>query len=737
MNSKRVSLKSVLQITAVAVISIFGLAKMNSAHAAANVCFSAVTGYDGTNSTTDSRRADTQPHPLSCNTPSGYSNSNSQTVKIVNNNSTFGESLNWSIENPLTSIPSWLHITNQDNTTSNLINAPLPPDDNNPPFDGESNPPGPGTNPSSPVFSVNTANLPANDTTPIQAYITFGGYSNTPTGPVLTNTDTVTVNYYVLNPCSINNFSASSTNIPVNTSTTLNWSTSAACTSVTLNVSSVALNGSQSTGNLSNTASYTLCARGTYQSAGCQTIFINVTSNCAITASANPLSVAYNSPSTLSWTSGGCTSITVTSSVPSDGTTFNATALAVPNGSVGTGNLTTSQTYTFNATGPSGPASAVVSVSVGGACLVSVNSKYNGASGNPPGNPYNYTITSGSSGSPINSSGQQVFNEPADNQTWTIAYIGGVSAGISYIGLDSSTPNSQSCPITGGTITFTLNFATSIGPPSNAVDSNSACGVIGLSWTAGSNATAYNIYRTDSSNNTVEIASQYSGTSYNDSSGASGTPYTYTIRSYSQFGTSAPVTFSPSPISIIPCEVDLSTSSKQLESVQGQIFPYSSCVNSQGGTAPTISTGNILEFRIDVCNTGNIAAKNVSITDIIDANSNHLLTYNPYGGGTPPASVTAGPGPGQETMVWNLGTINPGQNQTITLFAQTTAAGSIATQLRLLNSANIYYTTTGSSVSAGGCVGSFSNSSTPCTVTYGPVPFYNGANLPTQQEVTP
>jgi uncharacterized repeat protein (TIGR01451 family) len=171
--------------------------------------------------------------------------------------------------------------------------------------------------------------------------------------------------------------------------------------------------------------------------------------------------------------------------------------------------------------------------------------------------------------------------------------------------------------------------------------------------------------------------------------------------------------------------------------VQGQIFPYSSCVNSQGGTAPTISTGNILEFRIDVCNTGNIAAKNVSITDIIDANSNHLLTYNPYGGGTPPASVTAGPGPGQETMVWNLGTINPGQNQTITLFAQTTAAGSIATQLRLLNSANIYYTTTGSSVSAGGCVGSFSNSSTPCTVTYGPVPFYNGANLPTQQEVTP
>lgn len=719
MNSKGFSLKSVLQISAIAAVSIFGLATINSAHAAANVCFSAVAGFPASiKSQTDGTVA--PGHPASCATGGNYTFTTGQSANVFNTGASGGEALNWQVDQ--NTVPAWLTV------------GPSPY-----PASGTNVPPGGATaSTPPPVFTVNSAGLPANDSTPTVVSVTFNGQSVLPNGggTVSAGTDTVTVNYWVLNPCSIISFNADSTSIPVNSATNLNWTTSAACTSATLNGSSVALNGSQSTGNLARTTSYTFCARGTYQSAGCQTVFINVTSACTLSASASPVSVAFNNPSTLSWTSSGCTNITVTSVVPSDGTTFNATALAVPNGSVGTGNLSASQTYNFSASGPGGTATATVSVSVGGACVINVNAKYNGASGNPPGNPYNYTITSGSSGSPINSSEQQTFSEPADNQTWTIAYTGGVSAGISYNGLDSSTPNSQSCAITGGTMTFTLDFSTSVGPPSNAVDSNTACGIIALSWVAGSNATSYDIYRTDSSSNTVEIADKYAGISYNDSSGASGASYTYSIISYSPFGTSSSVTFSPSPIVVIPCEVNLSTSSKQLESVQGQTFPYASCVSSQGGTAPTISTSNLLEFRIDVCNTGNIAAQSVTVSDVIDLNSNHLM-YIPGGGSTPPASATAGPGPGQETVVWNLGIINPGQNQTITIFASTNAAGSTATQLRLLNKANIYYTTSGSSVSAGGCVGSFANAGNPCTVIYGPVPFYNGANLPTQHEITP
>jgi uncharacterized repeat protein (TIGR01451 family) len=621
MNSKKVSFKFLLQITAIAALSVFGLAKVHSAYASTSVCFSAVSGVDS------SERSG------ACGNPP-YSGSNSASVNVFNIGAAGGESMNWQVETG--TIPSWLNVINQSGTSVS---------------------PG-GITPSTPppVFSVNTSNLSSTSAT-----VVFDGCSILPdaqpcdAATKTAGTDFVTVTYSILSPCTINSFSADSTSIPYNTSTNLNWSVSSMCTSASINSSpvsplngSVALNGSQSTGNLTQNTQFTLCATGTYQSPACQPLPVNV------------------------------------------------------------GN-------------PPPPAS----------CVISVNSIYNGSSGNPPGNPYTYVITSNSAGSPASGSGSQSFTKAADNQTWTIAYTGGISSGVQYTGVDSNTPNSQSCSSSGGNITFTLDFVSSVSAPSNPIDTNNSCGAINLAWSAGQGADSYDIFR-----NGTQIVSHYAGTSYTDSSVAVGTAYTYTIRSYNQYGgNSGSVTFGPSPITASACEVNLSTSDKLLEAVQGQTYPYNSCVNSQGGNTSTINAGNTVTFRIDVCNTGTSTAQNVTVTDVLDSTYNHL-TYAPGSSDTSPNSTSPGPGSGEQTLVWNLGNIGPGQNQTVIITAQTATTGSSAPTLPFSNTANISYTSTGSTSSMGGCVGSYANSSAPCSVTYNSL-FQNGAKLPTQQEIAP
>jgi uncharacterized repeat protein (TIGR01451 family) len=617
MNSKKVSFKFLLQILAIAALSVFGLARVHSANASTSVCFSASSGVDSSSSERSG----------ACGSPP-YSGSNSVSVNVFNSGSANGESMNWQVTS---SVPSWLTISKPNDEGI----------------------PGQGTSTPEPIFSVGVpSNLPLGDNT---AIITFDacsilpGTSSCNPADKTAGTDSVTVTYSILGSCVINSFSADSTSILYNTSTNLHWSVSSMCTSASINSSVVALNGSQSTGNLTQNTQFLLCATGPYQSGpNCENLTVDV------------------------------------------------------------GN-------------PPPPAS----------CVISVNSIYNGSSGNPPGNPYTYVITSNSVGSPASGSGAQSFTEAADNQTWTIAYTGGVSSGVQYTGVDSNTPNSQSCPSSGGNITFTLDFVSSVSAPSNPIDTNNSCGAINLAWSAGQGADSYDIFR-----NGTQIASHYAGTSYTDSTVAVGTAYTYTIRSYNQYGgNSGSVTFGPSPITASACEVNLSTSDKLLEAVQGQTYPYNSCVNSQGGNTSTINAGNTVTFRIDVCNTGTSTAQNVTVTDVLDSTYNHL-TYAPGSSDTSPNSTSPGPGSGEQTLVWNLGNIGSGQNKTVIVTAQTATTGSSAPTLPFSNTANISYTSTGSTSSMGGCVGSYANSSAPCSVTYNSL-FQNGAKLPSQQEIAP
>ena len=90
--------------------------------------------------------------------------------------------------------------------------------------------------------------------------------------------------------------------------------------------------------------------------------------------------------------------------------------------------------------------------------------------------------------------------------------------------------NSMAFAISGGTLP---------GAPSNlaATGSNTK---VALTWTAGSGASAYNIYRGTAANgeSTTPIASNQAGTSYNDTAVSNGTTYYYKVKSVNSTGTS-------------------------------------------------------------------------------------------------------------------------------------------------------------------------------------------------------
>jgi len=93
---------------------------------------------------------------------------------------------------------------------------------------------------------------------------------------------------------------------------------------------------------------------------------------------------------------------------------------------------------------------------------------------------------------------------------------------------------------------FNLNwmgFATSGGSFPGAPTLNSATpssGQVALSWTAGSGATAYNVYRGTSAGgeSTTPVATNVGGTSYTDGGLTNGTPYYYKVKSVNSTGTS-------------------------------------------------------------------------------------------------------------------------------------------------------------------------------------------------------
>jgi hypothetical protein len=148
--------------------------------------------------------------------------------------------------------------------------------------------------------------------------------------------------------CSITNFTATPSNVSYGSSTTLNWS-STGCTSATItgpgvSSSNQSPNGSTTTSALYASGTYTITAYGPGGSDSRTTyVTVNNQQSCTISAYASPTSVSYGGSSTLYWSSNGATSVSIS------GLNYNNNYNQSLSGSVTTGAIYGTQTYTFTA----------------------------------------------------------------------------------------------------------------------------------------------------------------------------------------------------------------------------------------------------------------------------------------------------------------------------------------------------------------------------------------------------
>jgi uncharacterized repeat protein (TIGR01451 family) len=86
---------------------------------------------------------------------------------------------------------------------------------------------------------------------------------------------------------------------------------------------------------------------------------------------------------------------------------------------------------------------------------------------------------------------------------------------------------------------------------------------------------------------------------------------------------------------------------------------------SAPGTGATVKAGDLITYTITVSNTGNAAANNVRISDPVP-------TETTYVAGSAAPALESGPSP----LVWNVGTLNPGQARTVTFVVRVNSGGA-------------------------------------------------------------
>jgi N-acetylneuraminic acid mutarotase len=175
------------------------------------------------------------------------------------------------------------------------------------------------------------------------------------------NPFTVSADDETLTPCAITSFKAVPASVSSGGSSSLKWVTTGCMTNLvtqgsTSVISSPLPSGSVSTGPLSVTKTYTLTAVGDANSATAYTtVTVGTPSVCSINSFiANPISIAYNTASVLSWATQNCTNASI-----------SPTITTVPvNGSISTGNLTQTTVFTLTASNATNTATATKTITV-------------------------------------------------------------------------------------------------------------------------------------------------------------------------------------------------------------------------------------------------------------------------------------------------------------------------------------------------------------------------------------
>ena len=200
------------------------------------------------------------------------------------------------------------------------------------------------------------------------------------------------------------------------------------------------------------------------------------------------------------------------------------------------------------------------------------------------------------------------------------------------------------------------------------------------------------------------------------------------------------VNFNPASISPTKCVADFSTSDKIITADNTIPINYNStCIGSGSGGIQTFKDGDIITFQLDVCNSGQIDANPVTVTDTLGTNlqtpTNFELNGNPISGTVNGNTITFGPftiakKPSNGSATIDRISFNAqipvgnGNNQTLQTFS---------------NSALIQFSTADYQLGdpTVGCVGTKSVSG--CVIQTGNIVFINPNNTssPTQKEIAP
>ncbi len=277
--------------------------------------------------------------------------------------------------------------------------------------------------------------------------------------------------------------------------------------------------------------------------------------------------------------------------------------------------------------------------------------------------------------------------------SWSSAYAGSCTLTPDFGSVATNEATGQNTPNLTANRTYTLTCSAPVKGFSNAVDtveilvaneppvipgniqvSNNNCGVIDISWvnTPGSpQPEQFQVYRNNTGNDVdfVEIISDIPYVpddffphtySFQDTSPAGGSNY-YALAAFNGTTQSPYVYANIYPIAPKPCAVNLGSSDKDVISVTGRIsMTFSGAVPCSGvseiATLPNralFAVGDVVNFKLSVCNTGSLALTGGQVTDTYTNLTN--LTFT---GSNPPSCVT-GSSSGAGSMSFNLADIAP------------------------------------------------------------------------------
>ncbi len=297
-----------------------------------------------------------------------------------------------------------------------------------------------------------------------------GNYSLTCTGPGGTAKQSTTVTVAASSVAPTVSLSVGPSAIVSGGSSTITWSATNAnyCTASGAWSGSHSTHGSESTGALTASASYTMTCFGAGGTAA-QTATVSVTAAPpAITFSANPITVKSGTASSLTW------AVTNSDVCTASGAWTGAHS---GHGTVSTGPLTSAQTYTITCVNSGGSAAKSVTVSVEAATP---------------------TVTLTTNPTTVKSGGSAVLSWNASNATscaasggWTGAE--GTSGSQTTVALRSTTQFTLTCTGSGGYASQSATVTVAAAPPSVSLTANPTSIASGstamLTWSS-TNATA-------------------------------------------------------------------------------------------------------------------------------------------------------------------------------------------------------------------------------------------------------